>query len=116
MLIKNNDMTIDIREGMRGGKGKVIIKHILKNEDIKGGARLHARIILEENCSIGSHEHIEEEEVFYILSGNGRVYDNDKVYTVRPGDAILTRGGEKHSIENITSEPLEFIATILVYQ
>ena len=115
MLIKNNTMAVDIKENMRGGNGSVIIRHILKKEEIGGKARLIAHIILNKDCSIGTHKHMDEEELFYILSGTGIVYDNDKKYNVVSGDAILTRGGEEHSISNTSDEPLEFIATILLY-
>ena len=59
--------------------------------------------------------HEGEEEVFYILSGTGLVTEQGVTSTVGPGDAVLTSGGGGHSIENRSAEPLEFIATILLY-
>jgi len=115
MFKKAGDMITEIREQMRGGKGKVEITHIFKKDEIRGKSRLCARITLQPGCSIGMHEHVDEEEIFYILEGTGVVNDNGTEYTVCPGDAILTGGGDSHSIENTGNEPLVLLAVILLY-
>jgi mannose-6-phosphate isomerase-like protein (cupin superfamily) len=43
------------------------------------------------------------------------VTEGSDTSTVGPGDAVLTGGGGGHSIENVGEEPLELLATILVY-
>jgi len=108
-------MEKEARERMRGGSGSVEFLHIFRKEELKGKVRLLARLRLRTGCSIGYHAHEGEEEVFYILSGTGIVTEQGVTSTVGPGDAVLTRGGESHSIENQGAEPLEFIATILLY-
>ena len=69
----------------------------------------------QKGCSIGYHLHDGEEEIFYILSGTGTVTEGDTTSVVGPGDAVLTGGGGGHSIENPGEEPLDFLATILLY-
>ena len=115
MIKRKKEMQVDIRENMRDGEGKVEITHIFKKEELKGKARLHARVKLNPGCSIGMHEHSDEEEIYYILKGYGRADDNGTVVEIGPGDAILTGDGAYHSIENNGSEAMEFIATILIY-
>jgi mannose-6-phosphate isomerase-like protein (cupin superfamily) len=115
MVKRLSEMEKEIREHMRDGDGQVEILHIFKKEELTGKARLFAKIRLHKNCSIGSHPHNDEEEIFYILSGKGVVVDEDKEYAVEQGDAVLTGGGASHSIRNNEDQPLDFIAAILLY-
>ena len=108
-------MEKEIRQRMRGGTGSVEFLHIFRKEELKGKVRLLARLRLSTGSSIGYHMHEGEEEIFYILSGAGVVTEQGVTSTVGPGDAVLTSGGGGHSIENKGAEPLEFIATILLY-
>jgi len=108
-------MEKEVRERMRGGTGSVEFLHIFRKEELKGKVRLMARLRLSTGSSIGYHLHDGEEEVFYILTGTGVLTEQGVATTVGPGDAVLTRSGEGHSIENRGAEPLELIATILLY-
>jgi len=115
MIKRSAQMEKEVRERMRDGKGTVEILHLFRKEELKGKVRLFARLRLGSGCSIGYHPHEGEEEIFYILSGSGVVTEGGVVSRVGPGDAVLTGGGGGHSIENQGGEPLDFLATILVY-
>jgi len=115
MIKRMHEMKTEIREQMRGGKGSVELVHILNKDEMKGKVRLFAKIVLNPGCSIGLHEHVDEEESYYILKGKGTVTDNGKTSSVQAGDVILTGGGASHSIENTGDEPLEFIAVVMLY-
>lgn len=115
MIRRAEEMLQEVRDKMRGGKGKVEILHIFQRHELEGSARLCAKITLQPGCSIGYHTHDDEEEIFYIIRGIGTVNDNGKEDTVRAGDAILTGGGAGHGIANTGDEPLEIMATILLY-
>ncbi len=115
MVKKSADMTEEIRERMREGSGRVEILHIFKKEELKGKARLFARLRLGKGCSIGYHKHENEEEVFYVMQGRGTVTEDGKQYTVEAGDAILTGGGSGHSVRNDSDQPLDLVAVILLY-
>ena len=116
MFRKQSDMEIQIRERMREGKGEVKIHHIFKKEELKGKAKLCAKISLDPGCSIGVHRHDNEEEIFYFISGKGLAIEDGKEYIVEPGYALLTGGRQSHSIKNTsTEEPMEFMAVILIY-
>jgi len=116
MVKREAQMFKDIREKMRGGNGEVEILHVFKQEELKGKVRLFAKLRLKIGCSIGFHVHDKEEEVYYILSGKGEVDDNGKIEQVGPGDAILTGNGAGHSIRNTSTEPLDFMGIILLYE
>jgi len=112
MIRNEKEMKKDVRENMRDGNGAVTITHLFSNDELKSKTRLCAKLTLPRGASIGFHNHIDEEEVFYILSGRGKVDDNGKIREVSGGDAILTGGGAGHSIECISEEPLEIMAVI----
>ena len=115
MIRLHKDMLVDVRENMRGGAGKIQISHIFKKDELGGKCRLFAKITIQPGDSIGFHEHHDEEEVFYVISGNAAVDDAGTSKEVGPGDAILTGGGKGHAIENIGTTPLELVAVILLY-
>ena len=112
MIRNKKEMKNDERENMRGGKGVVTITHLFTKDELKSNTRLCAKLTVPPWASIGFHNHIDEEEVFYILSGRGKVDDNGQIREVSAGDAILTGNGAGHSIECISEEPLEIMAMI----
>ncbi|NLG88231.1 MAG: cupin domain-containing protein [Clostridiaceae bacterium] len=115
MIKKAEEMKSEIRERLRGGNGNVELLHILNTDEMKGKVRLYAKITLNPGCSIGTHQHVDEEEAYYILKGTARVNDNGTEKIVKPGDVVLTGDGASHSIENAGDEPLEFIAVVMLY-
>ncbi|MCL4425420.1 MAG: cupin domain-containing protein [Firmicutes bacterium] len=115
MLRLAKDMTHDVAEGRRGGKGPVEMTVILRADEMKGPVRLFNRVTLLPGSSIGYHQHEAEEEIYYILRGQGMVNDNGIERAVQAGDALLTGDGAGHAIENTGSEPLEMVAIIIRY-
>ena len=77
-------------------------------------SRLFSLFTLKTGCSIGEHEHINETEYYYILSGKGMVKEKDGVKEVTPGDVVITGNGESHSIANESPEDLVFVAVIIL--
>ena len=113
MIRKKEDCRIEERFEMRGGKGTVRIAHMFEpGKEIRSSNRLCARLILEPGCSIGSHRHEDEEELFVIMRGKAEIDDNGKISQVSSGDAVLTGGGESHAVRNIGGETLEVLAVI----
>lgn len=43
-------------EGLRGGKGKLEMHHILKPEELNGHGRMYALVKMEPHSSIGVHD------------------------------------------------------------
>ncbi|HEY2434421.1 MAG TPA: cupin domain-containing protein [Vicinamibacterales bacterium] len=54
---------------------------------------------------VGLHEQ-KEDEIYYVLSGKGRMTLDGKDYDVTPGTAILTRTGSSHSLKQVGSDDL----------
>lgn len=80
--------------------------------DIKDYKTAFRKRVLKPGAAIGYHQQ-KEDEVYYILSGNGEMKLNDKIYNVKDGDAILTRTGSWHGITNKTKNDL---VLIIVYE
>ena len=115
MIQRAENMDIEIREKMKDGKGAVQVTHLLRQIQMKGKCRFFGKMLINAGCSIGLHQHVNEEEIYYIVRGRGITEDNGIRQEVKTGDIILTGGGASHSIENTSSEPLEVIGVILTY-
>lgn len=115
MIQRSGSMETEVREQMKGGKGKVEITHLLRQIQLKGKCRFFGSMVIKPGCSIGLHRHDNEEEIYYIISGGGLAEDNGIRQPVKPGDIILTGNGASHSIENTGSEDLIVLGVILLY-
>ena len=117
MFKKNTDYTAILRSGVQGGEGEVQIEQLwLPEAELKSNIKFMARVTIPNGASIGFHQHDNEEEIYYIVSGSGVAQDNDEQFVVSSGDSILTRDGEKHSVSCTSDKPLVMIATIVTYK
>ncbi len=90
MFKEKDKMATDIRTNMRGGNGSVELLQLLTPEEMRGKCRLFSKVTLQPGCSIGSHVHDREEEIYYILSGTGTVDDNGTTREIKAGYLLLT--------------------------
>lgn len=100
-------------ENMCGGEGHVIIKHILGEKELNGKCGLYAQVTIEPGCSLGYHEHHNESETYYILSGQGDYDDNGTVCPVKAGDVTFTPDNHGHGLKNTGDTDLVFMALII---
>lgn len=112
MITRSNEHPIEKREQMRGGNGTVVLTKLMN--ELPSNARLFSTITLAPGCSIGNHEHKNETELFYFVSGTGRVYDDGEYYEVHAGDAMSTGNGHSHGVENIGTDDLVMVAAIVL--
>ncbi len=101
-------MKVETIENMCGGKGHVIIKHILGEKELNGKCGLYAEVVIEPGCTLGYHEHHNESETYYILSGTGDYDDNGTVRPVKAGDITFTPDGCGHGLVNTGDTDLVF--------
>ncbi len=66
--------------------------------------------VLHPGAAIGYHLQ-KTDEVYYILSGVGRMTINNSRFMVKSGDAILTRGGSSHGLEQTGKSDLTIVIT-----
>lgn len=86
-----------------------IIRELLahRNSCIRNQSLAEARV--PPGVRTQSHYHPRSEEIYYILSGQGRMFLEGEVRLVGPGDAIAIPPGQVHSIENVSPEELIFL-------
>jgi len=81
-------------------------------EKAAGFKQVFRKRALHPGAAIGYHLQ-KEDEVYYILSGEGVMQMNDKEFPVKPGDAILTRPGSSHGLKQTGKDDLTLI---IVYE
>ena len=111
MVNYKNDLTIEVREEMRGGKLHAEITKLSK--ELPENVRLFATIRLIPGASIGYHVHENETEMFYFAEGTGIVKDDETEKAVSAGDSMLTLPGHGHAVENNGDKDLVLVAVIV---
>lgn len=71
--------------------------------------------VLHAGAGIGLHQH-HKDEIYYVVSGRGLYALDGKQYAVGPGDALLTRAGSTHAIQQDGDEPLVLLLSYLTGQ
>lgn len=115
MIKKRNNQESETRENMRGGSGRITVRHYFKPEEIKAPTRLCAELTIPPGAGIGPHDHIDEDELYIIQKGRGMMTDGGSEFPVEAGDAVLTGQGASHSIRNTGHEDLLVTAIIIKY-
>ena len=68
-----------------------------------------AEEVLPAGKSVGRHYHLETEEVYYILSGEGRITVGSESRDVASGDAIFIPRRSAHTLENTGQTPMTIL-------
>jgi mannose-6-phosphate isomerase-like protein (cupin superfamily) len=66
--------------------------------------------IVQPNNSSNLHSHDDMEEIFYIVSGRGRIRIDDEEEDIEPGSCIYIPTGASHQLINNGNEILEVVA------
>ena len=90
------------------------MKHLLGEKELNGKCRIYAEITLEPGCEIGYHEHHNESETYYIISGQGVYNDNGTNRPVSAGDITFTPDGFGHGLDNTGTENLVLMALVIL--
>ena len=75
--------------------------------------KMFAEIKLEPGCSLGTHTHTGEYEVFFFHEGEVTLNDNGTERKMHPGDFAICYDGESHGIANRTDKPASLFAAII---
>ncbi len=111
MITRKSEQKTELREHMRGGEGVVRLDALASS--LPPHMRLFSKITLAPGASIGYHVHERETELFYFLSGAGRVQDDDAFCDVSAGDVLSTGSGHGHAVINTGDEDLVMLAAIV---
>ncbi|MDQ8005663.1 MAG: cupin domain-containing protein [Pedobacter sp.] len=94
-ILQNDADVAKIEPGTHKGGGETIGHHFFS--DAKNLKTVFKKRILKSGSAIGYHLQ-KEDEIYYVISGNGTMKMNGETFAIKPGDAILTRPGSWHSI------------------
>ena len=97
-MIKRKDELTKIVGPIEGGKGEISRELLIEGDELQNKAKVFAKLTVPVGASVGLHEHTDDYEVYYILSGKGKV-----VYAI----------DTEHYIENSGDEDLVFLAVIV---
>ena len=96
------------------GKGTILNNKLWLDNNFKTDWFRIGHCILPPDTSIGYHQHNATEEVYYILSGRGRMTVNDHTWDIREGDAIPCTLNDSHGLYNNTGEDLKIMVLIVI--
>jgi mannose-6-phosphate isomerase-like protein (cupin superfamily) len=88
-----------------GGAGTILSTRLLTRGDFTSLVDWVDYVELPPATSIGVHLQ-DEDEMYLIASGRGRMTVDAAAYDVGPGDAVITRVGSTHSLANTGEAPL----------
>lgn len=91
------------------GKGQIDFCRPFKGSDFASRLSFVDYVEIPSSCSIGQHRHGNDEEIYFIVSGNGRMTVEDETFDVREGDLILNRPGGRHGLENCSRDVLKVL-------
>ena len=115
MLYKFENLEKVHQEKPRGGEGSQDLHCAFKmGEAPKNTAfQLAAYQILAPKSAIGYHEHTDNSDMYFVISGKGIYTDeNKKEIPIGPGDIALCPVGQSHALANPNNEPLIFHAVM----
>ena len=78
-----------------GGEGTVLCKSLLDECDSTKFRFMHCDD-MKAGVSIGVHEHLTNEEIYYLVSGKGVLTYDGVQYEMLPGDVSLCNMGHSH--------------------
>lgn len=113
MIHTKNENRLDLRTQLRGGTGEIKMYHLFEENEMMGKAKMCTRLVVEPGCSIGSHFHDPEAEIYYVIQGNLEMDDDGVTRQMHAGDIMITGNGAKHGLHNTGDKTAEVFAIIL---
>jgi len=98
------------------GKGTILNNKLWLDYNFKTNWFRVGHCILPPGTSIGYHQHNATEEVYYVMSGSGRMTVNDHTWDVKEGDAIPCTLHDSHGLYNSSDEDLEIFVVIVAME
>jgi mannose-6-phosphate isomerase-like protein (cupin superfamily) len=91
------------------GVGRINVARPFDTDDFETGLMFVERVEIPPGTSIGIHRHGDDEELYFILSGSGRMIVDGVEYRVGAGDLVLNRMGGSHGLLNDSDDSIELL-------
>lgn len=89
-----------------GGAGRIDFRRLFEAADFRAPIHFVDYAVLPPQSSIGTHTHGDNEELYLVLEGRGRMHLDGEDFEVEPGSVILNRAGGTHGLTNTGAQPL----------
>ena len=109
-MIQTKEQVRVVSEENAQGQKKMDLAMLSDFEGIGDKIRMYAHAKLKPGEEVGFHMHLQESEIYYVISGKALYDDNGKKVELGAGAVTFTPAGEGHGIANIGEELLEFMA------
>ena len=113
MILRKSEMICEPKPNLRGGEGSPVFCHILPKEAMGNWSTLASVVTLQPGESVGEHPHVDNGELYLVLSGKVIVTEDGVGAEMLTGDSEFCAHGHTHSIRNHTDEPATFLALIV---
>lgn len=94
---------------LHGGKGSVRYRRALGPEVFRTNWGYVDHLVISVGSSLGYHRHDLQEEIYYVISGAGRVILDGETANIAAGDALPVRLREAHGFETSSQQDLELM-------
>ncbi len=109
MIIRNVFAGERAEEQAHDGNGLVEVYRAMTSSDFVCPWNFVAYAVLPPSATIGLHRHEDEEELFFVLEGEGLVTIDEEQQRVVKGDLILTPLGGTHGMINNSSQNMALL-------
>jgi quercetin dioxygenase-like cupin family protein len=107
-IINSKDIKPLEIDGLFGGQGK-FLRFPMYNDADAPPFTVIAETEMEPGSSIGMHTQTDQQELLYLLAGNGQITIDGETTQVGKGDAILARAGCSFSLQNTGHDPIRYL-------
>jgi mannose-6-phosphate isomerase-like protein (cupin superfamily) len=59
------------------------------------------------------HAHGDQDKIYFVLEGRGRIHLDGQEEAVMPGDAVVAKAGTMHGVVNDGSDPLILLVVVM---
>jgi mannose-6-phosphate isomerase-like protein (cupin superfamily) len=113
MIKRVNNINAEEIANPKNGRGFAVKLAYNEAAELKGNITMVAVMDLQPDSEVGQHIHDNDSEIYLMLDGVAVVNDNGTEDLLNPGDMLITRKGEFHSIENKSATNITFLAIIV---
>lgn len=96
-------------ENMHDGIGVLKHKNLFKGSDFKTPIKFFNYTVLPPNTTIGVHTHGNDEELYILLEGDGKMIIDGEERTVCTGDIILNKPYGTHELINSSDKDIKML-------
>lgn len=91
-----------VRTNEHGGSGDIVFRRLLERTSFSAPIDFVDYTIVPPGSVIGRHQHVGNDEMYFIVSGEPRIQVNDEETRFGPGGLSVVRDGQSHSLTNDT--------------